>query len=76
MSFQQGYVKDRPRSGRPKATDQQDDVLIVREAHNSPFTTAEKINEQLNTQSPRNLSTQTIHNRLHAVQLKPYKPAR
>ena len=42
MERQEGYVKVRPQSGRPKETDQQDDDLIVREAHNSPFTTSEK----------------------------------
>ena len=54
---QEGYVKYRPRSGRPRATDQQDDALIVREAQNSPFTTAKKIREQLNAQNQRNIST-------------------
>ena len=38
-----GDIKDKPRSGHPKATDQADDNFIVQTANNEPFTNARKL---------------------------------
>ena len=56
-----GDLRDRPRSGGPRCTEQQMDREIIREVNANPFTTAKEIQKKLNLAC----SDDTIRRRLH-----------
>ena len=62
-------LKDRPRSGRPRVTDNQTDCDIVVAFRNRPFKTAQSAATDLG------ISRRTVSRRLASAGLKAYRPA-
>jgi transposase len=71
-----GHVQDRPRSGRPKKTTNREDRYITRQAQVLRTSTANRIRRQLLAATITNIATQTVRNRLHAIQLRARRPAK
>lgn len=62
----EGRIVDAPRSGRPRATDEAADHLIIAAAVDDPYLTAQEIKEELGL----NVSCDTIRRRLKEAGLK------
>ena len=60
---QTGEVQDKPRSGRPVCTDVNDNGLILDYVENDHFATASTIRNELEQQTHRRVSNQTVLNR-------------
>lgn len=61
-------VKDRPRSGRPRATSQREDRALIRLVRRQPFASSPSLKRQWLPN--RRLSTRTVRNRLKAAGLR------
>jgi len=70
-----GRLQDRPRSGRPKKTTNREDRYITRQAIQNRWAPSSFIRQQLRAYSNVNVSLQTIRNRLHAANIRSYRPA-
>ena len=68
------YVKDRRRSGRPKATTHRQDNLIRTLTLSNRTITARALQGQLRRAAGVTVSDQTIRNRLHAAGLRARRP--
>ena len=64
------------RSGRPKATTAIDDRCVWILARRNPETNATMLNNAFRAATGRRVSTQTLRNRLHDVQLHSRRPWR
>ena len=71
-----GTVDDMRRSGRPKATTAVDDRYLRISARRNPESNATMLNNTFRAATGRRVSTQTIRNRLHDVQLHSRRPWR
>ena len=69
-----GSLRDRRRSGRPRATTAAHDRYIVLTSHRNRFMTAKKIASQLQAATRTRASDQTIRRRLHTRTLRARKP--
>ena len=69
-------VVDRPRSGRPRVTDQEDDNYVIEESRQHPFDSAETLRNRLRDEHHVNASLSTISRRLRAGGLRSYRPFR
>ena len=71
-----GYVKNRPRSGRPKKTTPREDRFLVSNALRNRRLSATILQDRFRVRFRRDFSVQTIRNRLHAVNLQARMAAR
>ena len=70
------YVKNRPRSGRPKKTTPREDRFLVSNALRNRRLSATILQDRFRVRFRRDFSVQTIRNRLHAVNLQARMAAR
>lgn len=70
-----GSVRERRRSGRPRATTERQDHFITLSALRERTATANTIRRQLHASSNTNVSDQTIRNRLHEANLRSRRAA-
>lgn len=71
-----GNVIDLPRSGRPSATDRDDDEFIVQQATENPFRSCSNLRDMLAQHHHRNVCSRTISNRLRRAGLNSYRALR
>mgnify|MGYP001546042603 CR=1 FL=1 len=73
-----GGYKDRPRSGRPRATTPREDRRVTSIALRTRFTTVKKITTSVNNARVGNqrVSQATVRRRLHAAGIRGRKPAK
>ena len=71
-----GDVKDRPRTGRPKITTEQQDRYIRVLALQDRRRTSKSIQRSVVRRYKTRVSDQTVRNRLHAAHLRARKPAK
>ena len=69
-------VLDRPRSGRPRVTDQMDDSFLVEKSRQHPFSSSKALRDRLREERHVNASESTISRRLRAGGLQSYRPLR
>ena len=70
-----GQVRDRPRSGRPRATTQRQDRFLVTLARRNRFDDASNLNRQFHQATGVRITPQTLRNRLHAANFRGRRPA-
>ena len=69
-----GYVEDRPRSGRPKSTTNDEDMFIRLNSLRDRRRSARDVQSMFARRYGRRPSIQTIRNRLHAANLHAGRP--
>ena len=67
-------VADLPRTGRPRVTTRRQDQLLVTQALRTRTLNATQLQQQLQQTTGIRVSTQTVRNRLHQVQLASCRP--
>ena len=70
-----GNVAERPRSGRPRKTTVRQDRYLSNMAKWQRFQSAVRLNSDFRTATGVRVSSQTVRNRLHTANLRPYRPA-
>ena len=70
-----GNTEERPRSGRPRSTNQRDDRSLRFAALRERTITATRLRQQLRQAANVNVSVQTIRNRLHEFNLRSRRSA-
>jgi transposase len=70
-----GFVAKRPRSGRPRSTTARQDHYLVNMAKRQRFQGAVRLNTDFQTATRVRVTPQTIRNRLHAANLRVFRPA-
>lgn len=73
--LQTNTVRERPRSGRPRATTRREDRLVAIEALRRRTVTANHLRQHLRVATGTNVSDQTIRNRLRQRNLRPRRQA-
>ena len=63
-------VRDRPRSGRPRATTPREDRYLVTSSWRKRFRTAARLARDLQQATGTTIHPQTVHSRLHAAGLR------
>ncbi|KAM3870151.1 RNA helicase Mov10l1-like [Diretmus argenteus] len=71
-----GEVKDRPRSGRPKKTTSQEDRFLTLASLRNRRLSSRDLKARFAQRYHRQISDQTVRNRLHMASLRAYKAAR
>jgi len=74
--FQQtGNVSERARSGRPRSTTVRQDRYMSNMARRQRFQSAVRLNTDFHAATGVQITPQTVRNRLHAANLRAYRPA-
>ena len=67
-------VADRPRSGRPRKTTQQEDRFLTTSSRRNRFLSSRKLGRLLRNATGTRVCDRTVRNRLHAARLKACRP--
>jgi transposase len=70
-----GFVAKRPHSGRPRSTTARQDRYLVNMAKWQRFQSADRLNTDFQTATRVRVTPQTYRNRLHAANLRAFRPA-